>query len=175
MLDTEVQPESTSLASTTTTSEAPGGGDPVDSQASQFVGGTFSGQQPTGEVGELSVIAVGEDIGQSVPLIVRNMTDESVIRIEINGLARDEEGRLLASGSSQGLNPNLVAPGEIAYGYVYFGFDTDMSRASTIEYTITAESVAGDFAQFENYSRSRSRRVGKIRQQRTRRDFQRHR
>ena len=134
---------STAIAETTTTVDR--GPQPLSPQASPFVAGTFFGDLPPGMGSEISVILEGTNITQAVPLIVRNMTEDAVVNVEVAGLARDQDGVLLASGSSQGFSPNLVAPGEIAFGYVYFGFDADLSRAATTEWTVSATPSTSEF------------------------------
>ena len=47
------------------------------------------------------------------------------------------------SGSSQGFEPVVVAPGEIAYGYVYF--DGGFPEGSTFEFDIAGEEVGTYF------------------------------
>ena len=140
---TTISTTSTTVAETTTTVDL--GPQPLSPQASPFVAGTFVGDLPPGTESEISVILEGTNITQAVPLIVRNMTEDTVVNIEVAGLARDQEGALLASGSSQGFSPNLVASGEIAFGYVYFGFDADLGRAATTEWTVSATPSTSEF------------------------------
>lgn len=118
--------------------------------SSVFVAGTFDGVLSDGEATSVSVIEQGTEIGSSVPVIVRNMTSDSIIRVEVAGIARDIDGSLIASGSSQGLKPNLIAPGEIAFGYVYFGYESTLDSSSVIEYSVGYESSTGSAAQYEN-------------------------
>lgn len=113
---------------------------------------------PAGDPGELSVIATGarDELSDSVTVIVRNNTSEPIGNIEATGAARDSAGALVGSGSSQGFKPVVVAPGEIAYGYVYFDggypegstFDIDVTGAEVDTYfrpiTITELNNTGD-------------------------------
>ena len=73
-----------------------------------------------GEPGEVSVVATaaGLDRGGSLNVGMRNNTTGNVGRIELAGTARDAAGTLVGSGSDQGIDPAIVAPGEIAFGYV---------------------------------------------------------
>jgi hypothetical protein len=74
-----------------------------------------------GKKHEISIVGTGVYDGTSIPLIIRNNTGKAVIRIQVTGVARSADGKLLASGGDQGFGPNLVHPGEYAIGYVYFG------------------------------------------------------
>jgi len=94
-------------------------------------------QVPDGDPGELSIVVVGtpQSGNDSVPVIVRNRTSETLANIEVTGTARDAAGSLIGSGSSQGFAPDLVLPGEWAVGYVYF--DSGKLKVDT-EYDLTA-------------------------------------
>ena len=78
---------------------------------------------PAGDPGVVAVLAATAtlDDSRSLPVIVRNNTANTIGQIEVTGIARDAAGTLVGSGSSQGFEPVLVEPGEIAWGYVYFG------------------------------------------------------
>ena len=129
----------TETSDDTTTPPAPGNGTPAAPDASAFVtafGGAEAIALPPGEPGRLSVIAMGPpDSSQSLPVLVRNMTSETFGRIAFSGVARDASGALVGSGEDQGVQPGIVGPGEIAWGYVYFGIDLP---ADTV-YDITAD------------------------------------
>ena len=70
---------------------------------------------------------------QILPVAVRNMTTQVLGDISLSGVARDSGGSLVGSGEDQGLEPAVVAPGEIAWGYVYFG--AEMPPGTTFEIT----------------------------------------
>jgi hypothetical protein len=90
---------------------------------------------PAGDPGVVAIIDAAETIDRtgSVTVIVRNNTSSAVGLIEIAGTARDETGMLVGSGSSQSLQPVVVEPGEIAYGYVYF--DTRIPDGTAYEFS----------------------------------------
>lgn len=93
---------------------------------------------PDGELDKLSVVLLGPaGDGGSVPVVVRNRTDDTVYSIEASATARAADGSLAASGSSQGFAPSAVAPGEWAFGYVYFG--GDLPAGATFDVTATGE------------------------------------
>ena len=76
---------------------------------------------PAGEDGALSVVVVGQadPASGTVPVVIRNMTATPLANLEVGGTARNGAGDLMGSGSSQGFAPELVNPGEWAFGYVY--------------------------------------------------------
>lgn len=98
---------------------------------------------PDGEPGELRVVLVGpaDDGSGSLPVVVRNRTDETVYNVEASGTARSADGSLVGSGSSQGFAPTAVAPGEWAFGYVYFS--TLPGGDATFDVTATGSTDAG--------------------------------
>jgi hypothetical protein len=111
--------------------------------ASAFVGSfgdTTLLDLPAGDSGEVTVIAqtAGLDGSGSLPIVVRNNTESTVYQIDVTGRAR-VDGTLAATGSSQGFEPAVVEPGEIAFGYVYFDYDADLQGAE-YELAVTAES-----------------------------------
>lgn len=93
---------------------------PADARASFYIGGNESPILPDGEKEVLSVIAIGKFDGVILPIVVRNNTDKSVTRISVSAEARSSEGELLAVGKDQMFSPNLVQPGEISLGYIFF-------------------------------------------------------
>lgn len=93
---------------------------------------------PVGEEGALSVVLIGEPdpASGSVPVVIRNMTASPLTNLEVSGTARDGAGKLMGSGSSQGFAPELVNPGEWAFGYVFIdgvkaAKDTDFDFTAT--------------------------------------------
>jgi hypothetical protein len=121
---------------------------PRDARASPYVGGNRSPRLPAGTRGVLSVVAQGPyHQEQSVPVVVRNNTSRTAIRVSVSGTASFPSGRLLATGKDQGLNPNLVKPGEIAFGYVYFN---GVRLPSNTRFRFKVTSTPPDQVQFEN-------------------------
>jgi hypothetical protein len=96
---------------------------------------------PAGEPGAVTIVARGTAVDPrgAVNMVVRNNTSDAIGPVEVTGTARDGAGALVGSGSSQGFQPQVVAPGEIAYGYVYF--DSDIAAGSTFEFSVDAEPV----------------------------------
>ena len=75
---------------------------------------------PQGDAGEVSVVTISEpESNTSFPFILQNRTDQPISRVEVGGRAVDGEGHTLGTGSSHGVTPNVVLPGEYGFGYVY--------------------------------------------------------
>lgn len=98
-----------------------------------------------GTPGKVAVIAVGsfeEHVNSPlVPVMVRNQTSQTVAVDQVTGIARTADGSLLATGSDQGFQPRVVAPGEIAFGFVYFGDLLGVARPAGV--TVEVSVVAG--------------------------------
>src|SRR5262245_45104578 len=69
---------------------------------------------PKGKDGTLDVVITGPLIEGSVPIVIRNNTDDLLANITASGTARDSSGSLLAAGDSQNLFPDWLAPGQIS-------------------------------------------------------------
>ena len=131
-------------SSTTTVAEA-GDSNPKTSPLLSLNGEIFI---PDGAAGELSVVLLGDpDSSSTVPVVVRNRTDQTYVGIEANGIARNGEGDLVASGSSQGFTPARLHPGEWAFGYIYFG-SGELDAVSVFEITLSGNDDGGWFDSF---------------------------
>ncbi len=111
---------STPIASKVTgTSVAAAAPKPKPATASPYVGGNPTIRLPAGRPGRIDVVATGpyDDL---LPVVVRNNTNATATRIKVSGSAHTPSGKLLAVGEDQTLSPNVVKPGEISFGYVYF-------------------------------------------------------
>jgi hypothetical protein len=82
---------------------------PRDARASAFIGGSASPPLPAGAPNRIVVIALGP-YADDLPIVVRNNTSETVVMVKVTGTA-SASGRLLATGSDQGLYPDIVKPG----------------------------------------------------------------
>lgn len=81
----------------------------------------------------------------TIPVIVRNNTAAPVKRVEISAVASDAAGKMLASGGTQMVTPNLVNPGQLTLTYVYFS-DVELPQDASIKYEITSQ----DYGKLEN-------------------------
>jgi len=123
---------------------------PRDARASPYIGGNFSPRLPVGAPGRLSVVARGPGssaVGTVIPIVVRNNTARTAVRIHVSASALSTSGRLLATGEDQTLNPNVVKPGEIAFGFVYF---EDVTLPANARFRFNLTSTAPANVQFEN-------------------------
>lgn len=143
--------ESTASSDSSTvdpTTIAPGNVTPAAPDASAFVGSFGQAELVSlapGEPGKVSVIESGPYVtgSQILPVLVRNMTGQTLGRITLTGVARDATGALVGSGEDQGLQPAVVAPGEVAWGDVYFG--ADLPQGTTFEVLASGEPL-GDLS-----------------------------
>lgn len=105
---------------------------------------------PSGEPNVISVVAQATQLDStgSLPIVVRNNTGGPVNRIKVAASARDDKGELVASGSDQQFLPNVVPAGEIAIGYIYFGFDTRLPKGAKIQFQSSATPL--ESVRFEN-------------------------
>ena len=93
-----------------------------NARTSMFVTGNASPSLAPGKSGVVALISEAAHVNQNgeLPIVVRNNTAQAVERITASGTIQDASGKLIATGSDQGLMPNLVQPGEIAFGYIFF-------------------------------------------------------
>lgn len=132
----EDEDDATTTTDASTTTEPPVAALPANANPAVAVeGGVEFG---AGTPGQLSVVAqaAGLDRSGSLPVVVRNMTNGPKANVAVTGTARDAGGALVASGESQGFQPFLVGPGEIAFGYVFFS-SAGIPDGSTLEFGIS--------------------------------------
>lgn len=135
---------------------------PQDARASIFVIGNASPKLAAGELGVVTVVARATklDGSGSLAIVVRNNTSQAVERITASGTIDDSAGNLIGSGSDQGLNPNHVEPGEIAFGYIYFEGVSKLPTGAKID--IQLESTAAADNTFENRRDLKGVRAGLV-------------
>lgn len=93
---------------------------PLDALHSPYVDGSASPALPTGLASRLAVVARGKYWAGSIAIVVRNNRPTAVKDIRIRALAISPTGNVLATGTSTGLHPFVVASGEISFGSIHF-------------------------------------------------------
>lgn len=114
------------------------------------VGGLLAGNaKPTlaaGDSGKVTVVAQGpldvSSLGASLPFAYRNNTNKAISHVDFTGSAR-LDGKLVATGSSQGSTPAQVQPGEIGFAFLYFDDSTSL-KATGLKYEFSAETSPAD-------------------------------
>jgi hypothetical protein len=119
------------------------------------VGGYLAGNTkptfPAGEPGQVSIVAQGplEKVpagGASLPIAFRNNTGAAISHVDFIATAR-LNGKLVASGKSQGAIPAQVQPGEVGFSYIYFGDSKSMADTG-LKYEFTAETSPADTSSY---------------------------
>jgi len=77
-------------------------------------------------------ITLGPAMRGSIPFLVYNGTDDIISRVEVSGMAIDADANTFGPGRSQGVEPNVIPPGGIGFGFVYVGPD-DLPPDATID------------------------------------------
>lgn len=117
--------------------------------ASRFLFGNRSPRLAAGKPGRLSVVAQAThlDSSGSLPIVIRNNTPDVIVRPKAAASIRGSDGKLIASGEDQGFHPNVVRPGEITIGYVYFE-NGKLPPGSTVEFQL--DGTPQDQDEYEN-------------------------
>jgi len=105
-----------------------------------FMGGTAKPSLAAGAAGKLDVIYVGTPISTgttTVAVVVWNGMSHPVNNVDVSGSA-SVGGAVVGSGDSQDVEPENLAPGDAAFGKVYF--QTAVPSAATFDLTATASS-----------------------------------
>lgn len=97
---------------------------------------------PDGEPGMFSIVMVGPPQGGMVSVIVRNRTSDPLYSVKVNGPARTAAGELIGSGRSLEFFPDVVQPGEWAFGAVNFGVQ-DLPADAQFELVPSADTEPG--------------------------------
>lgn len=176
--------DSPSDASTSTTSREKTGSAPKEEPKSESkdtspkpfnAGGLLNGDAkptlPDGEAGKVSVIAqapVDKDSSMgsaTLTFAFRNNTDKAISHVDFSATAR-ADGKLVATGSSQGTQPAQVTPGEVGMAFIYFEAGNDIPDSGAT-YEFKAETTEADTSSYntapvvvEEANRSGSKIVG---------------
>lgn len=149
MSDAE-SPGGTSSAKVVTPSQAKDPG-PQPFNVGGFLAGNAKPDFPAGEPGEVAVVAEGplkKDLigAASLPVAFRNNTADAISHIDLSATARTN-GKLVASGRSQGTIPAQVRPGEVGLGFIYFE-DAKSLMDTGVKYEFTAETMPADTSSY---------------------------
>lgn len=122
-------------------------GTTADAIAEGWLAGNAKPSFKDGHSNKTDVVANGPIVatpgGTSVPIALRNNTSTPVTSIEVTGAAMDASGKILGSGQSQGFNPQVVQPGGVALGFVYFDPNTKIPADAKIEFTVASKPLEG--------------------------------
>jgi len=113
---------------------------------SRYLGGDGEALIPGGAESELSVVLVGRYDGNSLPLVVRNNTDQEVADVSVSAVARGADNALLATGGDHEFKPNNLVPGDVTMGFIYFD-GAELPPGVTFEFDVSAsEPSDGSFS-----------------------------
>jgi hypothetical protein len=138
---------------------------PINSDG--LLGGGARPNFPAGTAGKIDVVATGpltkSPAGDAtLPIALRNNTSKAVAHVDITATARDATGTLVATGTSQEVDPGALQPGEVGLAFIYFeigsalppadaaySFQTDSQPADTSSFNIaplkiTEADISGD-------------------------------
>ena len=119
--------------------------------ASGLLGGNANPTFPAGDPGKVSVVAEAPldnkgAAGATLSFAYRNNTSAAISHVDFTATAR-VDGKLLASGTSQGSIPAQVKPGEIGLAYIFFE-DASSIPATGVTYEFTAKTTPADTSFF---------------------------
>jgi hypothetical protein len=122
-------------------------GTTADAIAAGWLAGNAKPNFPAGGEGKVDVVASApikvDMIGSvTLPVAVRNGTNETITSVDVSGAAMDATGKILASGRSQGFSPAVVPAGGVSLGYVYF--DAKLPATAKLEFTVASKPLEGD-------------------------------
>ena len=119
--------------------------------AGGYLGGNAKPTFPDGESGKISVVSQSALLsdgtgGASLLFAFRNNTSAAVAHVDFTATAT-ADGKVVASGESQGTIPARVQPGEAGLAYVYFE-DSSSIPATGTTYSFKVSSMPGDASPF---------------------------
>jgi len=118
--------------------------------AGGYLGGNAKPTLPDGESGKIAVVSQllkpDGTGGASLLFAFRNNTDKAVSHVDFTATAT-ANGKLVATGESQGTIPAQVRPGEAGLGYIFFE-DASSIPSSGTTYDFKASSMPADTSSF---------------------------
>lgn len=144
-----------SLTDSGTTKSTPSAVATPSLNASGYLGGNAKPVLPDGDSGKISVLSQGPlkadgAGGASLLFAFRNNTSEAVSHVDFTATATDN-GKLVASGQSQGTIPAQLKPGEAGFAYVYFE-DASSIPAAGATYAFKSSASPADSTSFNTAS-----------------------
>ena len=85
-----------------------------------------------------------KSVGTAVPIVLRNNTSAAVAHVEVSATAKDQGGKIVASGSSQGTDPSTIQPGQWALAFIYFEPGSALSSADTLSFAFQSVPASTD-------------------------------
>ena len=122
-------------------------GTTADAIAAGWLAGNAEPVFPDGGAGKVDVVAsapieVNSAGLVTLPVAVRNGTNETITSVDVTGAAMDPTGTILASGRSQGFSPAVVPAGGVSLGYVFFA--ADLPATTKLEFTVASKPLKGE-------------------------------
>ncbi|MBC7594343.1 MAG: hypothetical protein H7288_10440 [Kineosporiaceae bacterium] len=118
-----------------------------------YLGGNAKPMLPGGDSGKVSVVSQGPllpngtgSVSGTLLLAFRNNTSKAVSHVDFTGTAT-ANGKLVASGQSQGTIPAQVQPGEPGFAYIYFE-DSSSIPAAGVTYDFKVTTAAADTSSY---------------------------
>jgi hypothetical protein len=94
---------------------------------------------PKGKPNATSVVAVGP-YDNVLPVMIRNNSKGAVVDAKVTATAYNG-GRLIATGSDQGVKPELIPAGALALAYVYFN-GRELPAGTTYRFNVSSTPAA---------------------------------
>lgn len=120
----------------------------VDAPQSTLLAGNARPQYPAGTPGQIAVVYQApiqpKSVGTVVPIVLRNNTSAAVAHVEVSATAKDQGGKIVASGSSQGTDPSTIQPGQWALAFIYFEPGSALSTVDTLSFTFQSMPASTD-------------------------------
>jgi hypothetical protein len=111
-------------------------------QTNPYVFGNGFDLIPQGSTDEVEIVTQGPVVDSSVPVVIRNNTDDVIGLREVLGVARDQSGSLIGTVEVSSEAPYKLEPGGIAIADVYWSVDSippDANLDLEIEYETWGE------------------------------------
>jgi hypothetical protein len=120
----------------------------VNAPQSTLLRGNAHPHYPAGTPGRIGVVYQApiqpKSVGTLVPIVLRNNTSAAVAHVQVSATAKDQGGKIVASGSSQGTDPSAIEPGQWALAYIYFEPGSGLAPDDTLSFTFQSMPASTD-------------------------------